>query len=40
MIHVQLYRQDTPAGVEEADRRRKEENKISERKKMEARLGL
>lgn len=40
VIHVQLYRQDTPAGVEEADRRRKEENKISERKRMEAKLGL
>ncbi len=40
VIHVNLYRQDTPAGVEEADRRRREENKISERKKLEARLGL
>ncbi len=40
VVHVRLYRKDTPCGVEEQNRRRLEENKISDRKKLEARLGL
>ena len=33
VIHVRLYRQDTPCGVEESDRRKREEKIINDRRK-------